>query len=96
MAITKDLQSYLTLIEKYYNDIDAGNVDKILNLFSLYAKYNRTGVELLCGWSAIEHFFREVRQLQGRHLIHKKRVEQKKGGACYRLYTGSLCRNFER
>ncbi len=92
MAITKDLQYYLTLIQQYYTNIDSGNVDEILKLFSKYAKYNRTGVELLCGWSAIEHFFRKVRQLQGRHLIHKKRVELKKkgGGACYRLYTGSL------
>lgn len=80
MAITKDPQFYLTLIEDYYKKIDSGKVDEILMLFSPYAKYNRTGVALLCGLSEIEHFFREVRQLQGRHLIYQKRVEVKGGG----------------
>jgi hypothetical protein len=76
MATTKDLQSYLTLIQQYYTNIDSGNVDEILKLFSRYAKYNRTGAGLLVGFDAIRDFFTSKRKLVGIHSISKQRVEQ--------------------
>ncbi|MEM6935905.1 MAG: nuclear transport factor 2 family protein [Pseudomonadota bacterium] len=53
---------------KYYNRVDAGDVDWVINLFAEDAVYDRAS-EVYKDRTAIEQFYRSERKIDGRHTL---------------------------
>jgi ketosteroid isomerase-like protein len=58
------------IIERYYAQIDAQDIDGVLSLFAEDAAYERADARY-AGKPAIEDFFRHRRQIRGEHRIEK-------------------------
>ncbi len=52
----------------YYDRVDAGDVDWVINLFSEDAVYDRAS-EVYASKAAIEQFYRSERKIEGRHTL---------------------------
>ena len=59
-----------SVIEKYYQQIDANDLDSVLMLFAADACYERADV-VFADKAAIELFFREQRLIRGVHKIEQ-------------------------
>lgn len=66
---TETLELPLQQVKQYYNNIDTNEVDAVIAMFADDATYERTGWDPLKGQEAIAHFYREVRQIRGKHSI---------------------------
>lgn len=65
-------QELIALVDHYYEAIDADDLEAVLSLFASDAVYIRGSKPAYSGIEAIENFFRNQRNLKGRHGIIEK------------------------
>ncbi|MFE3380440.1 nuclear transport factor 2 family protein [Streptomyces anulatus] len=61
-----------TVVRRYYDLVDDGNISGLLDLFEPTAEYHRPGYDPLVNQSELAHFYRSERVIEsGRHSITK-------------------------
>ncbi|MFF0430546.1 nuclear transport factor 2 family protein [Streptomyces sp. NPDC004520] len=69
-AAPKTDSAQLRKVRRYYELVDAGQVQALVDLFAEDAQYHRPGYEPLVGKDQLEHFYRERRVIrEGRHTV---------------------------
>lgn len=82
--------SHVDTIRAYYDAVDAGDVDALLDLFTDDTTYLRPGYEPIVGRAAMEHFYRDVRVIDsGRHSLDAVLVDGDLA-ACHGTFSGTL------
>lgn len=67
-------------IRRYYEVVDAGDVEGVLSIFSRGATYRRPGYEDMVGAEALRAFYEGDRVIEsGRHTVHTLVVEGDEG-----------------
>lgn len=79
-----------TLVRRYYEAVDGGDVPAVLECFADDAVYRRPGYAPLRGREALERFYREERVIaDGEHTLDAV-VVQGRGAAVRGTFAGSL------
>jgi ketosteroid isomerase-like protein len=77
-------------VRRYYECVDAGQVDQLLDLFRPNAVYNRPGYPPMEGRAAMEAFYRGERVISaGAHTLDRLTVDET-GAAVHGQFTGVL------
>ncbi|MET9921911.1 nuclear transport factor 2 family protein [Streptomyces sp. NPDC059605] len=79
-----------TVVRRYYDLVDEGDVSGLLDLFEPTAEYHRPGYGPLVNHSELAHFYRSERVIEsGRHTITKI-IEQDQEVAVHGTFEGVL------
>jgi ketosteroid isomerase-like protein len=77
-------------VRRYYECVDAGQVDELLALFKPDAVYHRPGYPPMAGRAAMEAFYRGERVISsGTHTLSQLTVDDS-GAAVHGQFTGVL------
>ncbi|TSD97284.1 nuclear transport factor 2 family protein [Skermania sp. ID1734] len=65
-----DTDSSIARVREYYERVDAGDVEGVVNMFAPDAEYQRPGYDPFIGHAALERFYGGQRVIkQGRHTV---------------------------
>jgi len=64
------ISSNVERVRLYYELVDGGDVDGLIDLFAPHAEYHRPGYQPLVGHANLERFYRDQRVIkEGRHVV---------------------------